>query len=211
MQWCRQLFEKPAIRIADRPHLVGADEELFLGELAQAKQYLEYGAGGSTVAAARAGVPTVCIESDQQFADAVNEKICSLNHRVVVHYADIGKTGRWGRPLKLYATPSVRSRYPQYVFAPDRYAPQGFFDLILIDGRFRVACALYVIRRVVEAGTQSVICFDDYQRRAEYHAVESYCKPTEIGEQLAIFRPDKQGLRRVPTDQDITAFCQSSV
>ncbi len=206
-----RMFRKKPITVPDMPHLVGKDQALFLSALEQAARYLEYGAGGSTVAAAKQGVETVCVESDRRFADAVDSKIRPLDHRVALQYVDIGPTGRWGRPLKVFATPKRRRRYPNYVYAPDRYAASGFFDLILIDGRFRIACALYAFRRATEARAPSLICFDDYRLRREYRAVEKYCEPESVGDNMAFFRPARTGLLLLPKEEDILTHCRSAL
>ena len=211
MAFAGNLIRRRTVVVPDAPHLVGSDGEYFRDALGRVTRYLEYGAGGSTVLAARQGISTVCIESDKRFAGAVKAKIEPLEHRVVVHYADIGPTGRWGRPLKLLATPRSRRRYPDYVFAPDHYASDAFFDLVLIDGRFRIACALYAIRRVAQARTPCTICFDDYRLRHQYRAVEVFCKPARLGENMAVFCPDRTGIRRLPTEQDIRAGCRSTM
>jgi len=64
-------------------------------------------------------------------------------------------------------------------------------DLVLIDGRFRVACFLHSLL-AAEPGTP--ILFDDYSNRPHYHLVEeSY--PIEQTE-------GRQALFRVPAELD---------
>ena len=41
--------------------------------------------------------------------------------------------------------------------------------MVLIDGRFRVACFLFSL---LNAKKDSIIIFDDYMNRSEYHVVE---------------------------------------
>lgn len=200
------LGRRKEIIIPDRPHLLGEDEHLFLESLERAERYLEYGAGGSTVVAARHGVRTVCVESDRRFAKAMERKIRPFNHHVVIHWADIGTTGKWGRPMKILATPRRRRRWPDYVYAPDRYRGDEFFDLVLIDGRFRVSCALFVFRRAVQTSTPCLVCFDDYTTRPEYHVVERYCKPERLGVRMAFFRPLTTGLVRMPKDDEVRKY-----
>ena len=202
------MFRRKPIVIPDEPHLVNGDKELFLDALKKATRYLEYGGGGSTIMAARQGIETVCIESDQRFAREIRKRIDSVPHRVSVHYADIGPTGRWGRPIPILAMPRFRRRYPHYVYAPDRFAGNGFFDLVLIDGRFRVACALYAIRRAVQAEVSCLICFDDYLLREKYQVLAQYCEPEVIGANMALFRPLQSGMIRMPDDEDVWAYCK---
>lgn len=196
--------------VPSRPHMQPEDEAVFVEELGRAHRYLEYGAGGSTVIAAELGVATVCVENDRAFAEAVERRIDPLSHNVVVHFADIGTTGRWGRPIRILATRRTRKKYPDYVYAGDQYCDTDFFDCVLVDGRFRVACALYAIRRAVSAGAPCLICFDDYRFRSDYHVVEEFCRPERVGSHMAFFRPDPACLVRLPEESEIHTFCQKS-
>lgn len=64
-------------------------------------------------------------------------------------------------------------------------------DLVLIDGRFRLACFLHS-QLAAETGTP--ILFDDYTNRPQYHLVEEFC-PIEQSE-------GRQVLFSVPAELD---------
>jgi len=64
-------------------------------------------------------------------------------------------------------------------------------DLVVIDGRFRVACFLHSLL-AAEAGTP--ILFDDYTNHPRYHLVEEFC-PIEQSE-------GRQALFSVPAELD---------
>jgi hypothetical protein len=49
--------------------------------------------------------------------------------------------------------------------------PKTPVDLILIDGRFRVACALKCFSII---GSDTILLFDDFLNRPEYHIVLDY-------------------------------------
>jgi hypothetical protein len=52
-------------------------------------------------------------------------------------------------------------------------------DVVLVDGRFRVGCALAT---AFKTGREIELYFDDYKRRTQYHAVEEILgKPALIG------------------------------
>ena len=75
-------------------------------------------------------------------------------------------------------------------------------DLVLIDGRFRVACFLHS-RLAAEAGTPSL--FDDYTNRPQYHLVEEFCPNEQTEGREALFRlPVK--LDRETTGRDLEGF-----
>ena len=54
-----------------------------------------------------------------------------------------------------------------------------------MDGRFRVACFL---TSLLNANKDSIIIFDDYILRPEYHIVEIFEKPIENDNRQAVFK-----------------------
>jgi hypothetical protein len=104
--------------------------------------------------------------------------------RITIEAIDLGELGDWGYPS------TYRHRFRNYVHSPLQHSPVKS-DLVLIDGRFRVACFLHSLL-TAEAGTP--ILFDDYTNRPHYHLVEEFCpiEQTEGG----------QALFRVPEELD---------
>lgn len=163
-------------------------------ELGAARVVLEYGAGGSTVLAASLGARVFSVETDPGWIVHVRRWLTSndLQDRVTLHYADIGRTARWGRPKKPRRRHWARYlRYPRSVWnRPDFEQP----DLILVDGRFRVAsflCAMTRIRRPTR------LLFDDWLTRPDYHVVERFQRPALIVDRMAVFdlQPQRLSLR----------------
>lgn len=110
---------------------------------AGAGRYLEFGMGGSTLAAVRAGFGSiVAVDSDPRWVSGV------ASHPEVAHaisagrvrllHGDIGPVGPWGMP----AGEQDRARWPAYTQAGWAAATKP--DLVFVDGRFRVACCLSV-------------------------------------------------------------------
>ncbi len=176
--------------VPDQPHFDPVSTEPFLAMLAGARFYLEFGSGGSTVAAARQGIETVTVENDRYFAKAVKTKIGAKapNTMVVI---DTGITVEWSFPLFTEKTEARVRQWSSYVDTPLEMVTRSkgiFPDLILVDGRFRKACALACAARAIEEGAATTICFDDYLERAWYHDVEEYLgKPEMIG-RMAVFK-----------------------
>lgn len=145
------------------------------------KRYAEYGSGESTLFVARfSGASIRSVETDQRWVDLVQAK---LPRQGEVLRVDLGSIGRWGRP----DTYSRADNFMTYISAPfsSGYSP----DLVLIDGRFRVACFLQTILST-SPGTK--IVFDDYVTRPFYHLAESLIPPDKIGSRQALFtRPEK--------------------
>ncbi|MFN3548825.1 MAG: hypothetical protein ACK4U0_15170 [Mesorhizobium sp.] len=141
-------------------------------DMAKAKGYLEYGSGGSTILASRLvnGAITT-VESDREYLEAVRARLLGVEQsRLNLIHANIGTTSAWGKPLLPWR--STRwANYPEAPWKHIRYVP----DLILIDGRFRLACALMCVLKLPQ-GWQGVIYIDDYMGREEYATIRKYAK-----------------------------------
>lgn len=176
--------------ISNGPTMPEEAVQLLNASLRKAKCYLEYGTGGSSVSAVMARVPNiVCVESDLSWLRAVAYKLRSLGvAESALHfsYQNIGPTGRWGVPV----SNDEFKRWHLY--------PLGFWtdperslspDLVLIDGRFRVACFM---ASLIFAKPGSVILFDDYVNRDFYHSIETFVKPEQVAGRMALFRVPKR-------------------
>ena len=178
-----------AQEISALPHMEKEGIDLLEEHLKKTKIFLEYGSGGSTVFAAKLGVKTIySVDSDNNFLDAVHNKIALLYPSVEVktHFVNIGKTKDWGHPVnKEHA-----DHWPNYCVAPwqEIIKSNNYPDLILIDGRFRVACFLACL---ILAKHRTIILFDDYTNRSEYHIVEKYLRPNKTSGRMAKFIVNK--------------------
>jgi hypothetical protein len=153
--------------------------------LRQARIVAEFGMGGSTTMAL--GTPSVrhvySVESDPDWVRAVTEDETvragvDAGRATLVH-ADVGPVKRWGRPKHA----SSGLLWPRYVLAmPPSYLAKA--DLLLVDGRFRVACAIFS-GAAMRAG--SVICVHDYAKRPFYHVLAQDLRLLEVVDTLAIF------------------------
>jgi len=171
--------------IPSRPCMEQAGILLLEAQLKKTAVFLEYGAGGSTIFAAELGVKNIhSVESDKTFLDAVQMKVssCYPATKVHGHFVNIGKTKEWGHPVNA----NQAQRWPLYCTAPWRtlLEKDQLPDLILIDGRFRVACFL---ASVLLAKTGTVILFDDYNDRPHYHVVEKHLRPSKTVGRMAEF------------------------
>lgn len=156
-----------------------------------ARVILEYGSGGSTViAGAVAGARVFSVESDSEWVEmmrrwfATNPALAALT----LHHADIGPTKEWGMPVN---NRQVRHwpGYPNSVWdLPDFQQP----DVVLIDGRFRLACFLTVLFRTTAPVN---LLWDDYTERPGYHLAERLAKPVALHGRMAEFHLTPQTLR----------------
>ncbi len=109
-----------------------------------------------------------------------------LPGRIVPLYCDIGPTREWGHPQDS----THWRRFPDYAVLPWRYVGENGLhpELVLIDGRFRVACMLATC---VSIRSEVEILVDDYGNRPNYHVVEEIMRPIQIvDERMAIFRAE---------------------
>lgn len=165
--------------VGDAPWFDEGGKLLFGQRIATAKALLEYGCGGSTVFAATNGLQVVSVETDARYASVVNAKLQSIGQsgKAQVYHANIGPTRKWGYPLSDSPTPTNVSRWLDYTARPWREAKlRGVHpDVVLVDGRFRVACVIRSLIEMDELGLAAPILLDDYEGRDEYTAVLGVC------------------------------------
>lgn len=179
-------------------------EKFLLKHYRKAKSILEYGSGASTVAAAGLKGKTIhSVESDKMWARNLKRYLrqADLPSQVVVQHVDIGKTGKWGRPVDEEGR-KYWYRYPTSVWDLESFKHP---DCILIDGRFRVAC-LYTA--MIRAQKPITVLFDDYGDRARYQSVEKIIAPAEIVGRMARFEVTPGDFPRAHTTEVIAAFSQ---
>ncbi len=147
---------------------------------AGARVILEYGSGGSTFVALRAGAEWVMsVESDPDWAARMVMAIGDDAH-ARIHFADIGAVGDWGRPKGTEAQQRFHTYATAVWDAPWFRAP----DVVLVDGRFRVACFLTVMIRTTRPVT---VLFDDYVMRPEYQWIEDLVPVASYAGRMAQF------------------------
>ena len=143
-----------------------AEQALLRAAVAGRRAGLEFGCGGSTGLLLGAGLPRLLsVDSDRAWLEKVQAyPACApaaAEGRLRLLHVDIGPTGPWGWP----AEPAAMPRWPAYWRDP--WEAAGPVDCVLVDGRFRVACALAGLPRL-EAG--AVLLVHDFWARAGYRA-----------------------------------------
>ncbi len=196
--------------VPSAPHFDEASTPFFIDRLQAARSYLEFGSGGSTFLAASLGKDFVTVESDRYFLGSVERKIHSSgsildSSRQRLLHVDIGLTEAWGVPVLRKPTPARVARWRRYFTAPWEEMPAGFApDLILVDGRFRVACTLEATHRLLDR-TDWTILFDDYAGRPHYRVVEEFLELREMIGRMAVFGPHS-AVNREKLVQTIATF-----
>lgn len=177
------------------PHLDPEVIALF-DALDTSTSYFEWGAGGSTKLAAMSPAPTViCVESKARWIEDVmaNRKIREAAEagRFHLHHADIGPTRKWGYPVQPVTRDQAAGYHTQpWSEAVDKYPDAQWF--ILVDGRFRTACALNVVLSAVSG----VMLIDDYTMREEYADLVSVIGEPELIGRSARWQLPIAGLNR---------------
>lgn len=166
------------------PSFPKKEKELVEEHYLKNKTILEYGSGGSTLlAASMEGKKIYSVENDAAWAKKMenhynkNEKILSP---FIIHHVDIGKTSMWAKPINDEKWENFH-RYPLEVWDREDFEDP---DVILIDGRLRVACFLAAMLRIKKPTT---ILFDDYTNRDHYHCIEKIIKPEKHAGRMALF------------------------
>ena len=160
-----------------KPYMTQNEILFFKKYLKKSNTYLEFGSGGSTYFAIKNGINKITsIETDLNWVNKLlkNETISSKikNKELNLIHHDINciwwEHISWNKkPKEMKETmKSSWKRYSDLVNDLD-YIP----DLILNDGRFRVASLLKLYEKINE---DTVILFHDYKDRHQYHVVEIF-------------------------------------
>ena len=131
--------------------------------------YFEFGCGGSTVYASNHCKNVYSIESDYEWCKNVKKHINNANCNVECIHVDIEtKPNNWGYPGDDCCNDKKRV-YSNMFTSIKNYEK---IDTILIDGRFRVACALNILPYI---SSETRVLFDDFlNRQHQYKIVLDY-------------------------------------
>jgi hypothetical protein len=153
------------------------EKEVFRRYLSNCSNYFEFGSGGSTYRASiTPNIKTITsVESDLIFS----ENIKKLSPKIDMIYVNIGPTRDFGNPTDR----SMIHLWKNYPAALQKRKKNT--DLVLIDGRFRVACALTVCLEL----PRSTVIFHDFNNRQHYHCILPYFDLIESVDTLVILKP----------------------
>jgi len=176
------------------PMLKDNDKILFYKLLDKATVYFEYGCGGSTYQAnVRNNIIKIySVESDMEWIEILKQRIKS--DKVMFLYNEMDTRPKThGNPGE-NSTVAQRINYSNQInLSKDKHQ----IDLVLIDGRFRVACCLKcfdIIR------PDCLIAFDDFYIRPQYHIVLDYYDIVEktTDEHMVVLKK-KSNITSIPT------------
>ena len=139
----------------------------FKKQIKMSKVYFEYGSGSSTVVADKENKYYNSIELDKSFYFHILKKIKKKNS---LKFVNIGPVGEFSYPLFLNL-----EKIKKYINSVNIFFKKKIPNLILIDGRFRVACCLNLLRfkdKLIKNNT--IIILDDFKKRKEYRILNNF-------------------------------------
>ncbi len=180
----------------EQPNLVPSKYPLVMSQIEKAYMqnlfkccgggdYLEFGSGGSTfLALLHSQMKITSIESSLEWitylrkwhliAHALEEK------RLNFHHIDIGRVGAWGTPLDT----DRKESFPNY--SSQIFQSKNDFNIVFIDGRFRVAC---VLATLLYCNPNTKILIHDFNNRPQYHKIVEFLDFIDTCDSLAEFKP----------------------
>lgn len=180
--------------IADIKVRMTADERKLLERLlSNSRRYLEFGSGGSTELAVALGCRKILsVESSADWVAALSEKPLIREalerQQLIFELVSIGPVRDWGFPKN---SASVK-KWPNYYLSPFQNY-QIPFDFILIDGRFRKACA-YASWAYMSDDT--VVAIHDYTQRDSLSEIEKFFNVEECVDSLVVLSKKQKVLPR---------------
>lgn len=182
--------EALATTLTAQPAMSEAEISCYGSLLDRAYSVVEFGAGGSTLYAVTRGVPRiVSVESNPGWIERLrsNAEIATVEKegRLTLIHADVGLVTRYGAP----ADTAMSDKWPGYPLAPWESCSKP--DLVLIDGRFRVAC---IAQAVLHRST--LIAVHDFWTRPDYHEALRVLEWISSIGSLGVFRPRRWSSRK---------------
>ena len=169
-----------------RPYM-SEKERIFLKAcLKNSRKYFEFGSGGSTFyALVYSNALIFSLEADSEWVEKMLEYDLikkSIGNRLKFYLVDIGKTKKWSYPVNN----EFKTAYPMYSRGLlDVIGGGDDIDLILVDGRFRVAC---VLQAILYCRQDVKILIHDFTCREYYFVVKNFLDIVYECETLVLFK-----------------------
>lgn len=167
--------------------IMSKNEKVIFDEaISESSNYLEFGMGGSTLRTLRKSMANVyTVESSPEWIDHMRgyRVIKRLEKtRLRIFPVDIGPVGSWGYPV----SDASKDKYEAYSSSVFKLIDSKHVDLTLIDGRFRVACALKTIMECHQ-NARIKILIHDFWERSQYHVLLKYMDVLKRADSIGLF------------------------
>lgn len=146
---------------------------LWLSYLHPTTRYFEWGSGFTTRVADRIAAKVTSIEGSRSWYEKMRKH--SFSDRTDLVYVDVGRTG-------FVSWPKNASGGREYIRSMNEKQ-----DVVLVDGRWRVACAVRAFSFLEEGGR---LMIHDFGRR-QYHSLLLFYTKEEEMDSLAVLRKRK--------------------
>ncbi len=194
------LFNRPSVKLME-PLLPNAEKKTFYKYLDKSINYLEYGSGGSTIQAlSRKNIKNIySVESDKEWYNMIldiykNNNIYQKNKIFMYFYVDLNALpNTYGYPIN--ANINSMKQYANTIESIKNIN----FDLIFIDGRFRVACALYCLLKI---DNNCIVIVDDMVGRDYYNIIYDYYNVIETVGRMVVLKKTN----RLPDDSILQQY-----
>ena len=179
-----------AIKIPTKPSLPIEVISRLEVELTPGSVYLEYGCGGSTLFALERASLVVSVENHKPWYEAVRRDKRCQRQPLACFYVNTGLTSKWGYPVHQSKASLRRLFWSRYTTRPWSFLRRHRIipDVILVDGRFRVACVLRSILELPPAAMTLFILDDYISRKDAYNAIIPFIKDAEYLDRALLFR-----------------------
>ena len=135
----------------------------------------------------------ISIELDKKYYLELKKKVKNDQ----VKFFNIGPVGEFSYPIF-----KLKKKIVNYINSIDTYlSNEDYPDLILIDGRFRIACCLNILKHIQKKSLKVLILLDDYEKRESYKILNKFFKVKSIG-RMAILK----ALKRKVSDKTFNEY-----
>jgi hypothetical protein len=180
-----------------RPRMKRLEQALFEDRLRLAKNYVEFGSGGSTCLASSMRLNSIIsIDSSKEWHEKVHDYCASNDGWTIptLYYVDIGPLRDWGKP----ADRSQRKKWPDYHTKVWGDMPESrAADFYMVDGRFRVACFMQIL---LHGHPDATIAIHDFDREF-YYPILDVADRIASAEAMSIFckkpKQDEEMIRNI--------------
>lgn len=201
--WINRFSSKPLFHPF---RMTRKEQKLFDRCVSESKNYLEFGMGGSTFRVLQKSQANVySVDSSEPWIHMMKQyKFIKkmLQSRLSLIHVNIGPTHEWGRPLG----ESSKHLFPDYSKEVFNKIDSDEIDTVLVDGRFRVSCALSTVKECRNKDLK--ILFHDFERE-HYHVVLKYLDKVESADTLVVLKV-KQQLDTEQLEQDYQKYAFDS-
>ena len=168
------------------------EREFLISNMKKSKHYLEFGSGGSTfLALQNSDADVVSVENDGNWIKYLRKWRYikeNENKRLKFCYVYTGKVVDWGHPKDIMLDRELFPNYSKKVFEEF----DNNYDLVFVDGRFRVASTLQAI---LNTDQNVKIIIHDFTKRQCYQEVLKFLEIEKIVDTMALLKK-KQNINK---------------